>query len=265
MAPSRQIGGTPGFSVAEVAYAPGARQAWHEHEETRLIVVVRGGFTESWTGRQYCCGAASALLRPAGERHADRYSGQGALCVNVRLCGEWEDRLAGFGMPAAGGPAGEVAALAGRLYGDVRAGDAASLLGIQCGVLEILERLLRKDPVRRGRRAPGWIESTKELVRSRAMNPPDLTEAARAAGVHPAHLARSFRQFTGVSLGSFARRMRVEAACIRLKESGDAVADIAAEAGFSDQAHFARVFRRQMGMTPREFRWLERGKNGVMQ
>lgn len=261
----RQIGGMPGFSVAEVVYAPGAHQAWHDHEETRLIVVVRGGFTESWARREYCCEAASALLRPAGERHTDRYSGQGTLCINVRLGGDWEERLAGLGMRAAGGSVADVAGLAGRLYGEVRAGDAASPLGIQCSVLEILSRLLRVAEGRRGRKAPGWIESTKELVRSRAANPPDLAEAARAAGVHPAHLARSFRQFTGMSVGAFARRMRVEAACARLRNSVDALAEIAAETGFSDQAHFSRVFRREMGMSPREFRRMERGRSGWTQ
>jgi AraC family transcriptional regulator len=50
------------------------------------------------------------------------------------------------------------------------------------------------------------------------------------------------------------RRLRVEAACGQLAEGDRTLAEIAQEAGFCDQSHFHRVFRRQVGMTPAAFR-----------
>jgi AraC family transcriptional regulator len=240
-----EIAPTPGFTIAEVEYRPHFYQPWHEHEETRLIVNVRGGFTEQWARRQYSCGPASAFLRPAGERHTDRYHASGALCINVRFGASWAGETGAYG---------EVAGLSGRLYREFRAGDSASPMGIQCAVLEIMAQLLRPQAGHRERVAPPWIEAAKDLLRSRLSSPPDLFETAHVAGVHPAHLARSFRQFTGMTMGAYLRRKRVEFACGRLRRSQDSLAAIAAEAGFYDQAHFSRVFRQQMAMTPKEFR-----------
>lgn len=108
------------------------------------------------------------------------------------------------------------------------------------------------------RRPPQWIESAQELLRSRLKNPPDLLETARIAGVHPSHLSRAFRQFTGMTVGAYLRRERVHFACSLLHQSQYSLAEIAQEAGFYDQAHFSRVFRRQVGLSPKEFRSLHR-------
>jgi AraC family transcriptional regulator len=46
----------------------------------------------------------------------------------------------------------------------------------------------------------------------------------------------------------------VEYACRQLSTSALPLAEIALAAGFTDQSHLTRVFRRQTRMTPSEFR-----------
>jgi AraC family transcriptional regulator len=48
--------------------------------------------------------------------------------------------------------------------------------------------------------------------------------------------------------------VRVRAATRLLREQGPSLADVAAAAGFADQSHFTRQFRRATGMTPGEYR-----------
>jgi AraC family transcriptional regulator len=72
--------------------------------------------------------------------------------------------------------------------------------------------------------------------------------------VHPVHLAREFRRFEHCTIGEYVRRLRIEQACRRLTHSTDPIAAIAAEAGFADQSHFARTFKRVVGMSPVQFR-----------
>jgi AraC family transcriptional regulator len=252
------VGPIPGFVIAEVQYEPRAYQSQHDHEEARLIVTIRGGFTECWGRRHHCCGPASVLLRPADELHTNRYDANGALCINVRFGVEWSRLLQEYGIRAGSNNSAEVGPLAGRLYRELRVGDSASPIGIQCGVLDIMTRFSRPQTCHRERHPPHWIEATKELLRSRLNSPPDVFETARLAGVHPAHLSRAFRQFTGMTIGSYLRRQRVEVACDRLRQPQHSLADIALETGFYDQAHFSRVFRQQTGVTPKEFRSLNR-------
>jgi len=77
---------------------------------------------------------------------------------------------------------------------------------------------------------------------------PTLTELAAEVGVHPAHLSRAL-QVRGETVGEYLRRRRVEQA-ERALAGPRPLAEIAADAGFADQAHFTRVFRRHFGMTP---------------
>jgi len=257
---SVRIGPIPGFVIAETHYGPRSYQSRHDHEEARLIITVHGGFTEAWGRLRHCCVPASALLRPAGEMHTNRYNATGALCVSIRFGAEWSRRLQEYGIQGGFNGSVEMGSLAHRLYRELRAGDSSSPIAIQGGVLDIVARFSGVQARHREHHPPHWIESTKEVLRSNLNEPPDLFETARLAGVHPAHLSRVFRQFTGMTMGAYLRRQRVDFACSRLRQSKCSLADIALEAGFYDQAHFSRVFRRQIGISPKEFRSLDRSR-----
>jgi AraC-like DNA-binding protein len=248
----------PGFTVAETHYQPGEYQAPHEHEDSRLILTVRGDFKESRGTRGHSCGPESILYRPAGERHSNQYGAGGAVCIGIRLGPEWAGILPDHEMPGGSDGSIEMAGLARRLYRELHNSGPYSIIGVQGGVLDILARLRGRQSARCARRAPHWIESAQEMLRCRLKSPPDLAEAARVAGVHPAHFSRVFRQFTGLTVGGYLRRERVQFACSLLQRSRCSLAEIAQEVGFYDQAHFSRAFRRQVGVSPREFRLLHR-------
>jgi AraC family transcriptional regulator len=77
-----------------------------------------------------------------------------------------------------------------------------------------------------------------------------LEDLAHVAGVSRFHFARQFRARTGESPMSYLLRTRVERAKTLLRDSRIRVIDISAELGFADQSHFARTFRRLVGMPP---------------
>lgn len=77
-----------------------------------------------------------------------------------------------------------------------------------------------------------------------------LKDLAQAAGVSRFHFARQFRARTGESPMGYLQRTRVERAKTLLRDSRTRVIDISAELGFADQSHFARTFRRLVGMPP---------------
>jgi AraC family transcriptional regulator len=81
-----------------------------------------------------------------------------------------------------------------------------------------------------------------------------------AATVHmsPCHFARMFKQAVGQPPHVYVLRQRVERAKKLLRNTDLPLVEVAARAGFQTQAHFAGVFRKHAGVTPRFFRlnWL---------
>jgi AraC-like DNA-binding protein len=76
-----------------------------------------------------------------------------------------------------------------------------------------------------------------------------LADLAAAAGLSQYRLVRAFREQFGMPPHAFQVAQRVSRAR-RLLEAGASAADAAAKAGFFDQSHLHRHFRRRLGLTP---------------
>jgi AraC-like DNA-binding protein len=126
----------------------------------------------------------------------------------------------------------------------------ASLLAIERPLL----RLGAANQAEIGVRA--WLEAARKILESEFCDQPKLPEIAARVGVHPVHLAREFRKQYGSSVGEYLRKVRIEFACHRLLSSDDPPVKIATAAGFVDQSHFSRTFKRLIGTTPGRYRAL---------
>jgi AraC family transcriptional regulator len=98
----------------------------------------------------------------------------------------------------------------------------------------------------------------RELLRDRFSENLSLAEVAAAVNISADHLARSFRRCHGCTMGEYVRRLRVDFACRRLAASEVPLVELALDAGFTDQSHFTKTFKRHMGVTPAVFRNLHR-------
>lgn len=79
-------------------------------------------------------------------------------------------------------------------------------------------------------------------------------DIARAAHLSPHHFSRLFRRELGISCSDRLNQMRVERAAELLVASGLPLARISHACGFSDQSYFTKVFRKQIGQTPKAYR-----------
>lgn len=86
-----------------------------------------------------------------------------------------------------------------------------------------------------------------------------LATIARATGLSPTHFARQFRLATGRPPHRYLMRLRIERAMRLLRETHDAVAEIAYACGFANQEHMTRLFRQYLGTTPAAWRRTIRG------
>jgi AraC family transcriptional regulator len=81
-----------------------------------------------------------------------------------------------------------------------------------------------------------------------------IRDLASACGYSPTHFSRVFRQAFGMPVHQFVLLRRVDAARRMLSDDKASLADIAAECGFSSQAHFSAAFKRHEGITPGSYR-----------
>jgi AraC-like DNA-binding protein len=100
------------------------------------------------------------------------------------------------------------------------------------------------------------LRQVRELLEARFTESLRLAEIADAVGRHPVYLATSFRRAYGETIGDCVRRLRVERARRELEQSDAPIADVALTAGFANQSHLTRTFRKVTGMTPAAYRRL---------
>ena len=92
------------------------------------------------------------------------------------------------------------------------------------------------------------------LIDERLDLPLSVAHLAGAVKLSKFHFSHAFRQSTGLSPGRFVQKRRMERARDLLRCQSMAVADVAASVGYDDPSHFASLFRREYGVSPRDFR-----------
>ncbi len=119
-------------------------------------------------------------------------------------------------------------------------------------VAEQLRRHLRRVPAPAARRDPGVAVALRELLDARTPAGLRLDEASRLLGASPTHLVRAFTLEYGIPPHRYLTGRRVDLAR-QLLLDGRPPAEAAVAAGFYDQAHLTRHFRRTVGTSPARF------------
>lgn len=97
------------------------------------------------------------------------------------------------------------------------------------------------------------VESAVAIIQEEFPFLEGLDELAERLEVSKAHLIRTFTEKTGVSPGKYITRVRVEYAKLLLRSEDASVAYVAEASGFANANYFAKVFRKETGMTPSEY------------
>ncbi|HMB89218.1 MAG TPA: AraC family transcriptional regulator [Rhodothermales bacterium] len=229
---------------------------FHLHDRTVFAVILEGSFESRFQGASYDCPPDTILTEPVGEKHGNRFEQKGARVLVIQpdpkqvyllepLTGLL-DRVNHFQDHG-------IARVARSLAQELRYPDAVSPLSIEGLGLEMLATAMRRQGEPH-RIPPGWLVRAEELMRARFLDSLCVEEIARAVDIHPVHLARVFRTYYRVPIGTFLRRLRLDWAASQLATAPDHLADIALQAGFADQSHFTRVFKKYTGVTPGHYR-----------
>ncbi len=232
----------------------------HAHRHAYLSLLLAGGYREQTAGRALIQRPLAVTFHPPGLEHRDEVAEGGVRMLCVEVGERWLGRLREDGPLALdlhALPGGAAVRLAIRLFRELRQWDeSASPLLAEGLALELLATAAHRRPSRE-RQPPAWLGRVEELLRATFRHPPGLDRLAAEAGVHPVHLARTFRHFRGCTPGVYVQELRVRRVWAGAADPRLPLADLALEAGFADQSHCTRVFRQRTGLTPGALRrWL---------
>lgn len=137
------------------------------------------------------------------------------------------------------------ASAAGALFSD------ALLLQVIATLVE-LARPVRIRPA--AGLTPRDLKQVDACMRARLAEDLGIADLAAETGLSVAHFCRAFKQSTGRSPYQALIHLRMQHAQQLLSSSAMSVAEVALECGYAQPAHFAKLFRREVGLAPAQWR-----------
>jgi AraC family transcriptional regulator len=244
------------FILTEALHEAGSRLPRHAHDNSYFCFVLPGTYTERSGKREVLCKPSTPTFRGSGEMHEAHLHDTNVRVFMLEISPRWVERLREESLTLRSTfefAGGAIPYLGLRLNREFHKTDIAAHLAIEGFAIELLAEAVRQ-PLTGLRTTPVWLCQAREMITEHFAETLTLAQIAAKVGVHPVHLATTFRQKYGVTIGEFVRKLRVDHACSELMKDNLPLAEIALQAGFVDQSHFSKVFKAYVGTTPAKYR-----------
>ncbi|MBD2847383.1 helix-turn-helix transcriptional regulator [Paenibacillus sp. IB182496] len=128
--------------------------------------------------------------------------------------------------------------------------------GLAMELLADLYRLFGSMGAGRGgqRSETDWLEACWRYMETHYTEPLSVDGVAARFGMHRSSFSTRFSRRFGLSPSRFLQRLRMEKGAMLLRDTEDAVTEIAYTLGYAELFAFTRAFRAYFGCSPRQFR-----------
>ena len=269
--------GWNGIALESFSDVPGVSIPDHDHPTHFLNLLTHGNIRAQWTteGRSRSAdnSPGTIYVLPAGTRDRLTWSGPTTRIIvvmepgflarsfentahlkEVELTTHWNLRDR------------HIQSLMLALHADLEDGSPAGPLYGESLGMALATYLVRRysvhnsaKPDYRGSLPTTRLNRTLEYINQNLTRDLRLWELAQIAGMSPNYFCELFKASTGMPPYQYILRCRIERAKQYLRDPKMTLSCAAAAAGFADQSHFTKVFRRIVGVTPLTFR----GKIGL--
>ena len=250
-----------GWGFTESIFTEGTITPLHKHDAAFFYLVVSGVCQESFRNAERVSGPRSLIFHPAGEPHRNHWKGLEGRSFNIEIgcrCASLLDSNCPLVKEPASFEGGTPTWIAQCMYREFRLFDAFSSLSLEGLALELVAACCRGLGGCEERPVPSWLRRVRDMIQDHSSGRLGLSELSATAGVHPSHLARSFRKHFRCSIGEYQRKARIQRAVEKLTSSAAPISETALKLGFFDQSHFSRAFKCEIGISPRQFQRLHR-------
>lgn len=264
--------GLPEFGFAHHLYTEDAWQVQKDLQQSFVLVYVKSGhLTAQIYGRTFEAPAGSVLIlfRHVPFRLFSADGGPQDYCsiqvytdFTFDLMEDSEDfpsGFAGLALPVVTLPGSDTEQIKKDMYTIVSTlSISRSLYGTSatmalCGILYKLDAIYRQK-LHRGKSAFSyWEDRIKRYLAGHIQEQISLAALAKAMGKTPNYLNSVFSEAAGISIHQYINREKMRLAATLMETRQLSFRDACENVGISDVSHGYRLFKRHMGVTPKEY------------
>lgn len=242
-----------GLTITDTEYTH-AFVDWHYHENPYFTFLLQGNMTEGNKKEIYDCAAGTLLYHHWQDSHYNTKPDVFTRGFHIEISEDWFDRNQLLKDKTEGSfniknPA--VKLLMYRIFKETKNIDNSFEISTDQILLDIFHEIAGLKTSRE--KNPLWVKQIDEILHETFMDKLNLSDLAKIVNIHPIHLSRDFKKYFHCTLGEYLRKLKVENSLKILNES-ESLSEVALECGFSDQSHFIRCFKENIGITPLKYR-----------
>ncbi len=117
-------------------------------------------------------------------------------------------------------------------------------------VMEACRNIITK----REEQTSGAIANAKAFIEENYSRDISLDDVSRSVDISPYYFSKLFKEETGENFIEYLTNLRIEKAKLLLQNKEISIKSICMETGYSDPNYFSRIFKKQVGITPTEYR-----------
>ncbi|CAI8739055.1 helix-turn-helix transcriptional regulator [Chryseobacterium sp. IT-36CA2] len=227
---------------------------WHYHENAYFTFLLQGNMTEGNRKEVYGCSAGTLLYHHWEDPHYNIKPDVFTRGFHIELTQSWFDRFDIQKNKVEGSfnikdPALKL--LVYQMFKETKSNDNSFELTVNQLLLHLFSQLTHQKES--AERKPLWVGQINEILHESFTENLNLTELSKTLNIHPIHLSRDFHKYFHCNLGEYLRKLKLNKS-LELLTLPNSLTDIALECGFSDQSHFIRCFKENIGITPLKYR-----------
>lgn len=248
---SRQVSA---ITLSEIVYKKAVSLPEHFHDLAHFTLITSGNYAETFASKMYWHSPMDIIWHRAGISHCDRIGERGACFFVIEFQTEYLKKLSEFAaLPKDFFERDSLLVRqALQLYKEFKNWRIGSDQIVEGITLQMLGHCVRKQT--ETKYPPPWLVRVVKRLNEEFKTNLSIEQLALEAAVHPVYLASVFRRFYHENIGEYVQKLRVKYASELLLANKFPISEIAFLAGFADQSHFTRIFKRHVGTTPAAYR-----------
>lgn len=229
----------------------------HRHEFSQCLLYLSGHGIQQVDGKNYSVSAGSLICVPAGIPHAfEKRSPRVPLClvVDYRMSESVQILQVSSRLNAE-----DLTLLRQRLSWLMSVSDISDDVAIQAreaaAVLDVAGILLGVATGSvKGNMARPVSDKVNRIIKNGDLHSLTLPDLIKQIGLQKDHLNRVLKRECGLTVSQLLAEARLEKAKALLSDPSMQIQDAGSGSGFEDRNYFARWFRKQTGLSPRDWR-----------
>lgn len=242
-----------GLTITDTEYTH-AFVDWHYHENPYFTFLLQGNMKEGNKKEIYDCSAGTLLYHHWEDAHYNIKPDIFTRGFHLEISEDWFEKYQILKSKTEGSlniknPALKL--LIYNIFKETKMNDHSFKLQIHQLLLHLFSQLL--DQKSNPEKKPNWVRQIDEILHENFTEKLSLAELSKTLNIHPMHLSRDFQKHFHCNLGDYIRKLKIEKS-LKLLNEYESLSELALECGFSDQSHFIRCFKDNIGITPLKYR-----------